>query len=115
MFITVFIYNFFLYNRNKRSIKERKKETIMKKIKRIAALASVFMLTTVTNIFAETGVKPAPKVKFSEIVLGVGVGLFVAYGFKAFRKGKNTKSGMYDNKGAKVPPMQTKKKKKKKK
>ena len=60
----------------------------MKKIKRIAALASVFMLTTVTNIFAETGVKPAPKVKFSEIVLGVGVGLFVAYGFKAFRKGK---------------------------
>ena len=87
----------------------------MKKIKRISALASVFMLTTVTNIFAETGVKPAPKVKFSEIVLGVGVGLFVAYGFKAFRKGKNTKSGMYDNKGAKVPPMQTKKKKKKKK
>lgn len=88
----------------------------MKKIKRIAALASVFMLTTVTNIFAETGVKPAPKVKFSEIVLGIGVGLFVAYGLKAFRKGKNTKTtGMYDNKGAKVPPMQSKKKKKKKK
>ena len=61
----------------------------MKKIKRIAALASVFMLTTVTNIFAETGVKPAPKVKFSEIVLGVGVGLFVAYRYlKHSEKGR---------------------------
>lgn len=87
----------------------------MKKIKRIFALASVFTLATATNIFAETGAKPTPQVKFSEIVLGVGVGLFVAYGFKAFRKGKNKTTGMYDNKGAKVPPMQTKKKKKKKK
>ena len=88
----------------------------MKNLKRIIALASIFTLTTATNIFAETGAKATPKVQWSEIVLGIGVGLLVAYGIKAFRKGKNTKStGMYDGKGAKVPPMQTKKKKKKKK
>lgn len=88
----------------------------MKNLKRIIALASIFTLTTATNIFAETGVKVAPKVQLSEIVLGIGVGLLVAYGMKAFRGRKNSKTnGMYDGKGAKVPPMQTKKKKKKKK
>lgn len=88
----------------------------MKKIKRIFALASVFTLTTATNIFAETGSKPAPKVSFGEIALGIGVGLFVAYGMKAFRNRNNPKGPkMYNDGSAKVPPMRTKKKKKKKK
>ncbi len=87
----------------------------MEKIKRIALLSSIFMLTTMTNIFAETGMKVQPKLKWSEILLGIGVGVFVASVIKTVREGKKTKStGMYDNKGAKVPPMKTKKKKKKK-
>lgn len=88
----------------------------MKKLKKIVALASVFTLTTVTNIFAETGAKPAPKVSFGEIALGIGVGLFVAYGMKAFRNRNNPKGPtMYSDGSAKVPPMRSKKKKKKKK
>lgn len=87
----------------------------MRNFKRIVALASVFTLATATNIFAATGAKPTPEVSFGEVALGIGVGLFVAYGMKAFRNRKNPKGpAMYDN-GAKVPPMQAKKKKKKKK
>lgn len=87
----------------------------MKNFKRIVALASVFTLATVTNIFAATGAKPTPKVSFGEVALGIGVGLFVAYGMKAFRNRNKPKGPVMYNNGAKVPPMQTKKKKKKKK
>ena len=87
----------------------------MKNLKRIVALASVFTLATVTNIFAATGAKPTPKVSFGEVALGIGVGLFVAYGMKAFRNRNKPKGPAMYNNGAKVPPMQTKKKKKKKK
>ncbi|RHQ97495.1 hypothetical protein [Peptoclostridium sp. AF21-18] len=87
----------------------------MRNFKRIVALASVFTLATATNIFAATGAKTTPEVSFGEVALGIGVGLFVAYGMKAFRNRNKPKGpAMYDN-GAKVPPMQTKKKKKKKK
>lgn len=87
----------------------------MKKLKNILLLASIFTMTTMTSIFAETGVTMQPKVKWSEIILGVGVGIFVASLIKSIRNGKKQKStGIYDNKGAKVPPMKTKKKKKKK-
>lgn len=87
----------------------------MKNFKRIVALASVFTLATVTNIFAAKGAKPTPKVSFGEVALGIGVGLFVAYGMKAFRNRNKPKGPAMYNNGAKVPPMQTKKKKKKKK
>lgn len=87
----------------------------MKTLKKTIALASVLTLTTATNIFAATKQPPKPTINFGEIVLGVGVGLLVAYVMKTMRNGKKTKTnGMYDGKGAKVPPMQNKKKKKKK-
>lgn len=60
----------------------------MRNFKRIVALASVFTLATATNIFAATGAKPTPEVSFGEVALGIGVGLFVAYGMKAFRNEK---------------------------